>query len=1203
MKLTAPPPLPPEPTPESTPSGESPASPLSSEPPIPIEKAPAKQATWPAWFGSADWVLAALVLALAFLAASFAAKNSDVWVHLGAGKMLTTGEYKLGSDPFSYAAADRTWVNHSWLFDLGSFLLYRGDGFLLVLVKALAVAAAFGLILAIRRAGQPLWPWTLLTALAILASTYQFPLRPFIGSMFFLALTLFLVFRFPNRPGSWRLPIAIGITFCLWSNVDAWFLVGPATLSVLLLGEALRQNLWPTAAAEIANDPLGALPDLGTLLKATLVGFAACMLNPHHIGIWELPFELFGAEAVKNDPRFEYLFMAPIRFSSTSPMAFWSSPHWGGNVNGLAYGLLLASGVYAAFLSGAVGRLFGPVTEIDPLPLPHAMLWVGFAALSLATAFAIPLFALVTIPLVASRWNLLSGRWVLRAGNDRLTRLLLTGSAGGRVFTGIALLVLGLAAWPGWLNTPASCWWDTRSATPAYSRRVAWNVEADVDLQRTAEWLQDSRASGRLPAESRGILTSLDLANYCAWFAPSEKVFVNGRFNHHRKDLADFTQIRLGLGLYLRSEAADPQIAVDVLKRWDASYVGVAVLSSETENAKLPVREAEVRMWLDRDHWSAWYFTGRAGLSGWRSSPTQSDPSFHRLALSSAELAFGRDVKLLPAVATRQPIQVEGLWEEFLQPRRTTPIGAEEAIAWLRYKAIQRIHSDVAQLALGLLQLNQPGIALPAVGPAHFQARNEILERQNRLLLPAPTDGNYQAIPILALRAARRAIAENPDHPDGYFALALVLSDPDFPIPETDRAIAQVTAYRQCLIRLPPPAEFKRNFFIASPTRVAHSLARLYLGQRFPQTGDYQGLRVDSHSIGERAGGTMVYGMQSAGRPLVIRLNPAQRPPAGEFSLATGLYVLPLDIARTTLDLANQYAQLEFSDPTVRSNLMKELDEERKQVDSNFKLMAERFRTQAERAPKLRDRHGLALSLGLVGDAIENLKNADLGKEFGETSPELVLHLIALQLALGRLEDASEYIAKFREELSELAEKGGAMSQKLPGIRRRLAEIEFHKLVLEGNYAEAGREFENLFGEGVGKYSPQVDLTRPDMRGFDPAKLDERPYLIFGDEVWPAFAMFASFDSPFGLIPSYLGAHVQVMRHSIAQDVVNRMRGDADFFSRRGFLSLLEGDIEGARTRFQLAKRPPPPGWNLPAIQDRLADQYLRHIEVARKKR
>src|SRR5262249_18845021 len=161
---------------------------------------------WPSWFPGIDATLAGLTVVLAFMAASFVARNSDLWLHLAAGKRLFAGEYIPGSDPFSYSAADRAWVNHSWLLDAVAYLLYGGQGAVLIGAKALVVALAFGVLMVIRRPRFSLWPWAVTACLAVLACAPQFTLRPLVVSMLFLAVTLFLVFRMPREPGSWRFP-------------------------------------------------------------------------------------------------------------------------------------------------------------------------------------------------------------------------------------------------------------------------------------------------------------------------------------------------------------------------------------------------------------------------------------------------------------------------------------------------------------------------------------------------------------------------------------------------------------------------------------------------------------------------------------------------------------------------------------------------------------------------------------------------------------------------------------------------------------------------------------------------------------------------------------------------------------------------------------------------------------------------------------
>src|SRR5437879_9159883 len=115
----------------------------SSSPSVPVA-AP----TPPASLERLDLLLLVLLLALTFLVASFAAANSDVWLHLASGKRIAQGAWTIGVDPFSFATeANATrpavpWVEHSWLYSLLLYLLYNlvgGAG--LVVLKALLVVA------------------------------------------------------------------------------------------------------------------------------------------------------------------------------------------------------------------------------------------------------------------------------------------------------------------------------------------------------------------------------------------------------------------------------------------------------------------------------------------------------------------------------------------------------------------------------------------------------------------------------------------------------------------------------------------------------------------------------------------------------------------------------------------------------------------------------------------------------------------------------------------------------------------------------------------------------------------------------------------------------------------------------------------------------------------------------------------------------
>jgi hypothetical protein len=1182
VKLSAPPPPPPEPpepgpAPDAggpTPGAEAAGAPAETTAPRP------KPAAWPGWFDGADAVLAVLAVTVAFLAASFAARNHDLWLHLGAGRMLTTGEYTLGSDPLSYTAADRPWVNHAWLWDLGAYLLYAGDGFVLVLVKALAVAAAFGLLLGIRRPPHSLWPWAVTAAVAVVAAAPRLTLTPLTGSVVLFCATLFVLFRVPARPGSWRVPALVGVLFWVWSNTDAWFVLGPLAVGLLLVGELVRGK---ERAPEEAADPLP-LPDAGTLARALLVGIVACMLNPHHVRVWQLPFELVGSAAIDPDPKLNFLRYSPLT------ERYWDSPFLGANANGVAYALLLAAGLYAAFLSGAVGRLLGPPWDVDPLPLPHAALWFGLAALSLSSIYAVPFLAVATVPLVASRVNLFSARVRLGGPADRGTRLVLTASAGGRVLTALGLAALCAVAWPGWLHPTASNWVGAGPADPSAARRVAWAVEPDPELAKAAGWLGEQRAAGRLPADARGLIAGVELANYCAWYAPGEKVFVNGRYNHHRPELPEFVAARRGLGLIRTDEPPDPAEADRVFRDRGVSYVGVSAIPGDTGEARQAAERAAAVMWSGPNRWSPWYLDGRAAVSGWRASAAETPPGFDRLRVDPVRLAFGPGVEPVPPAPLDPPPPPRTGLDDFTTPARPAPPAADEALGWLRYKATL-VGRELVRQQVGLLfHLNVPGVAVPPLVPALSKMAGELDFRRGTAYPRPPADGSFLATSVLAERAARRAIADNPAHPDGYTALARALNEPELPLSASEREVGRITALRQALSRFPPPAEFRRGAHGSSPTLTAFELARLYLGRQVSPT-DYLGVSLDLFGVRDLIGEVVMAQNRRVFRaPYQVMLG---REMPADVQIVAGPVLYPPDLAFEALDAAARYAAAEFgpAPPGEVQNLIQGIEEQRKQLDALIRRATDQYRTvtDPQRAPKVRDRYRAAAQFGLVGQRLALLKEVpggDLSREFGPEAPVVALEMVALELAVGRLEEAAADLALLRSALGELA----AQPTPPPGIdrARELARyLEYQVLRLSGDYAGAGRLLEEI-----------------DARGVEQAPPPDPPEAVLGPKnnplVWPMVGVAAGISRAADI--GFWGLNREVRFQIARQQILGQMDAAAQYYFRRGYLALMAGDPAAAKGFFARTRRPaPPPGWGLNALAHLQAEEYTRYIEAAEK--
>ncbi|WP_145243055.1 hypothetical protein [Urbifossiella limnaea] len=305
---------------------------------------------------AADAVSTTLVLVVAALAASFVARNSDVWLHLAAGRLIATGDYTFGADPFA-APAGKSWANHAWLFDLGLYLAFTHLGpAAVVALKAAAVASTAALMLAVGRGPRWLAAGCVLLAVAAMAPRLQ--LHPMAASVLLLAACLWCLVR-----GGTALR-AVPVLVAVWVNVDGWFLLGPLLVGLFALGRRLdrtRPEPWPR-----------------WLVPATL---AACLLSPHHVRALALPPELSPAAWAEfaDDPRLAPSFASP-----------WSADAFRGyNFAALAFVALLALGVVSFLLNRPALRGWrGPV-------------WLVFAALAAWQARLIPFFAVVAGPVTA----------------------------------------------------------------------------------------------------------------------------------------------------------------------------------------------------------------------------------------------------------------------------------------------------------------------------------------------------------------------------------------------------------------------------------------------------------------------------------------------------------------------------------------------------------------------------------------------------------------------------------------------------------------------------------------------------------------------------------------------------------------------------------------------------------------------------------
>lgn len=778
-----------------------------------------------------DALIVVGVLLFAFLIASFPASNSDFFRHTAFGKLLLKGDYHFGVDPFVYTGGDSYFVNHSWLFDLLMYGLYQiptihGADAVVVFKAILTAVLAVILLYAGRRAGQSLWIPAVCTALVILAVSPRLLLQSTCLSFLFLGVTVWLLTAMDK--GEKRMGWLLPPLFALWVNCDAWFFLGPLALALYLIG-----GLLPTRQPEAPARATAA----GWWMLA--VGVAACLINPHHYHAFTLPPE-FGLTAagglIERDPQFSVFFLSPLGKD-------YYRPNLGLSAAGLAYWplfvLSLISFVFL-FLSGQA-------------PWRRLLLWLGFALMSLYNMRAIPFFAIMAGPIASLNWLDYA---VLRLGVEpRLTRGWRSWSLGGRVLTGLLALVLLIAAVPGWLQ----------ASSPRF-RRIGWSVQVNPSLQAMAQTIHDWRTAKLLPDEPNWFNMHPEIANYLAWYAPGERVFLDPSLPYCREAAQDYLDIRRGLEQMVPEQPPEEGDSMALKADWQKIFRQYRVRYWIFDNSGGGRAGAVARAFLFSrpDEWVLCHLQGRIAVFAWR-DPQQpgSDPS-SGLALNLRAAAFGPKAEQASPRGGEPAPPGEWwqlLWDAWRQPN--PPLSSDREVIDLYDFRFQL--AEVPQHVSKYSRIWQRGVAASAVAASlpHGPMPNSLLAwnwscTYHDLFPPGATQparpmrNQSEAVAMraremyvsnrfiespslyLGARAARRALAVDPE--DGFTYLRLGQTYQSLRNLPQERNLSS-SALQLAAIRRTQIAGALHNYLLLQPDGdfavQAHlALFRLYLPQQ-----------------------------------------------------------------------------------------------------------------------------------------------------------------------------------------------------------------------------------------------------------------------------------------------------------------------------------------------------------------------------------
>ena len=1041
------------PPPADTPATAAPTPPADAKPPA-----------WPTWFSGLDAMLGLMAVVFAFMLASFVARNTDFWRHIAAGKLVVTGAYPFGGDPFTYTAAGRAWVNPNWLGEVLLYALYSADttGAVVVVAKAVAFAAAFGLLFLVRRGNSPLWPWAVAAALGALGACAFTQLRPYVFGLLLYSAALVTLFRGGWDAGKkWRMPLALGGLTLLWANTDGFAFLVPLTVAALWAGELIHEKFLKGLSDVPADaDPFPPVPPAPALARALLVTAVAVLLNPTFLGALAkqpgeavaqlLPFELdYGTRQVMaGDDQLARVTHPPVK------SAYYSDPLYGNNPTGYAAAALAAACVALVVVGYRGGRA------------SHLFLWLALALLSAVVhaRFVGPLM-LVSVVLAAAHLNALSRRLDLTRLTRHTASQVVLFCQAGRVLTVAALAFGMIAAWPGWLQV--------RSNVRPLDRWVAWQVEPDEGMKRAAELLQGWRtdpAKQEVLAGTHGLMVGTDLGDYCAWFAPAEKAFINSRYRLHRAEMDDF--VRLRQAVYARKPAADadtPRPVTALADKYGAGYVclgqgytllkiqGVGLVQAEFGSAA-----AAARITTAAGADSLWHLDGRFAVLGRVDTP-EGQKRAERMVWDVTPLAFG--VAVTPtereANLTAGGRPNEGWEYDFLVRPKVVPAELDDSSMYSYYAEVRQeilfqetqrqyeFWGEKLALGLGAAGGGASGFQAVQVGP------------------PQPPRRDYEfALPFLAARAARRAIAGDLDRSTAFIALAQAYQQQLLPETESDDNRNQaITAYTRALARMPDPAEGVRTRYTREGLLCASQLFRAHLsGRRLAD--QYLDLARDAL--------TDLNKLLAAATDDDFQLVPVLR------MWSDVLLAIRVELAAKSGNIPVERIAMDgrFYEYLVQSKTLDKTDLPQAWVPQDQKplsptLVRERMKRLEEivetlvrgrndliesrmRGRPMMERFKASIDLGLPGKALDIYQEAVKANQ--NVAFEQTTAYISLMYHVGRLEAGHDLRLQLEKQLNDRGETG----PEAAFVRQLYRQLELTEAKLAGDFKKADAIFEEL---------------------------------------------------------------------------------------------------------------------------------------------
>jgi hypothetical protein len=220
--------------------------------------------------------------------------DPDIWWHFRTGQWIFSHGQVPITDPFSAYGMGKPWVAYSWLFEILVYALFTKLGLMGILVFTVSMSFLIAIVLhgALRQAGLPFIIEVFPVAAALGAMSSLLSPRPWLFSILFFTVELFILFHVRRTDRAAPL-LVLPPLFVLWANLHIQFIYGLAVLGLFLMEVLLSQ--LPSLSLYSRHRPNVSLGRVSLLLLACLV---ATLITPYHFRLYTPIFEYIGETRV-----------------------------------------------------------------------------------------------------------------------------------------------------------------------------------------------------------------------------------------------------------------------------------------------------------------------------------------------------------------------------------------------------------------------------------------------------------------------------------------------------------------------------------------------------------------------------------------------------------------------------------------------------------------------------------------------------------------------------------------------------------------------------------------------------------------------------------------------------------------------------------------------------------------------------------------